>query len=366
MKSWKQVTICLVVIAVAALFAWRWYDTDTSLSKAPVIGASNNSQMSGSGRMAPLVVVEPAGLKTVNDRLEAIGTGLALSTVSVTPYSNGTLRTLSVKAGAQVEKDQILAELDAETETIVAEKARIALQDAENTLARMNALKASNTTTQVQVVAAELALANSKLALQDAELALSRRTIRAPIAGVIGILPVNVGNYVTSATSIATIDDRSKVLIDLWIPERFSPQVRIGQSVRAEATALPGADYEGQISAIDNMIDEASRTLRVRAEITNPSDILRAGMSFQVVILFPGDQYPSVNPLSIQWDSSGSYVWRIRDEKAERVPARIVQRNSQSVLVDAQINEGDEIVTEGVQTVRDGGMVQVKQQADQL
>lgn len=368
MKSWKQIALCLVV-AAAAYGGWSWYSaergdkqSDTKSADSRAGGATPNAGQNG-GRAA-LVVVKPALSQVVNDKLSAIGSGVALNTVTVSPYTSGTIRQFLVSAGTLVEKDQVIAELDAETEQIAVERAEVALQDAENTQKRMATLRASNTATQVQVVAAELALANAKLVLKDAQLALSRRSVTAPIAGIIGILPVDAGNYVTSSTAIANIDDRSKLLIDIWVPERFAPQLRIGQAVTAVPTALPGNSFQGQISAVDNMIDAASRTLRVRAEITNPSDVLRAGMSFTVTVLFPGDQYASVDPLAIQWDGDGSYVWRItKDGKAQRVAARIVQRNANAVLVEGDIAKGDVIVTEGVLNVREGGMVTIKGQS---
>lgn len=357
MKNWKQITVCLVV-AAAAFGGWSWYNTERSAT--PVTGGTPAAGQSGA-RNAPLVVVKPAQKQVVNDKLSAIGSGVALNTVAVSPYSSGTIRRFLVSAGTTVQKDQVIAELDAETEQIAVEKAQVLLKDAEITQQRMATLRASNTATQVQVVAAELALANAKLAVKDAELALNRRSVTAPIAGIVGILPVDAGNYVTSSTTIATIDDRSKLLIDIWVPERFAPQLRLGQAVTAMPTALPGKSFQGQVSAMDNMIDAASRTLRVRAEITNPSDVLRAGMSFTVTILFPGDQYLAVDPLSVQWDGDGSYVWRItKDGKAERVAARIIQRNANAVLVDGALAEGDTIVTEGVQNVREGGGVTIK------
>lgn len=359
MKNWKQIAVC-VVVAAAAFGGWSWYNaerTGTATGTAPSTGANSG------GRSAPLVMTKPAQKQIVNDKLSAIGSGVALNTVAVMPYSSGTIRQFLVSAGTAVTKGQIIAELDAETEQIAVEKAQVLLKDAEITQKRMATLRASNTATQVQVVAADLALANAKLTVKDAELALSRRSVEAPIAGIVGILPVDAGNYVTSSTTIATIDDRSKLLIDIWVPERFAPQLRIGQAVTAVPTALPGKSFQGQISALDNMIDAASRTMRVRAEITNPSDVLRSGMSFTVTILFPGDQYLAVDPLSVQWDGDGSYVWRIGlDGMAERVATRIIQRNASSVLVDSELAEGDVIVTEGVQNVREGGNVTIKGQ----
>lgn len=360
MKNWKQIAVC-VVVAAAAFGGWSWYNAGRTGTEAT--GTPPSAGQNSGARNAPLVMTKPAQKQIVNDKLSAIGSGVALNTVAVMPYSSGTIRQFLVSAGTLVKKGQIIAELDAETEQIAVEKAQVLLKDAEITQKRMATLRASNTATQVQVVAADLALANAKLAVKDAELALSRRSVEAPIAGIVGILPVDAGNYVTSSTTIATIDDRSKLLIDIWVPERFAPQLRIGQVVTAIPTALPGKSFQGQISALDNMIDAASRTMRVRAEITNPSDVLRSGMSFTVTILFPGDQYLAVDPLSIQWDGDGSYVWRIdRDGKAERVAARIIQRNANAVLVDSELAEGDVIVTEGVQNVREGGSVTVKGQ----
>ena len=150
------------------------------------------------------------------------------------------------------------------------------------------------------------------------------------------------------------------MLIDIWVPERFAPQIRVGQPLTAESTAFPGTIHDGQINAVDNMLDEASRTLHVRAEVPNTDDQLRAGMSFSVTLLFPGDRYPSVNPLAVQWGADGAYIWRIEGDKAQKVMVRIVQRNADSVLIDAPIKPGDLIVTEGVQTVRDGAPVQIK------
>ena len=360
MKNWKQIAVC-VVVAAAAFGGWSWYTAGRTGTEAT--GTPPSAGQNSGARNAPLVMVKPAQKQIVNDKLSAIGSGVALNTVAVMPYSSGTIRQFLVSAGTLVKKGQIIAELDAETEQIAVEKAQVLLKDAEITQKRMATLRASNTATQVQVVAADLALANAKLAVKDAELALSRRSVEAPIAGIVGILPVDAGNYVTSSTTIATIDDRSKLLIDIWVPERFAPQLRIGQVVTAIPTALPGKSFQGQISALDNMIDAASRTMRVRAEITNPSDVLRSGMSFTVTILFPGDQYLAVDPLSIQWDGDGSYVWRIdTDGKAERVAARIIQRNANAVLVESELAEGDVMVTEGVQNVREGGSVTVKGQ----
>lgn len=354
MKSWKQIALCLLII-LAATGGWYVYKNNNgaaqlALSSGDAPGNVSQAQpkKQPKNHAAPLVVVAAAGEETINNRLTAIGSARALSTVSVTPYSSGYMTKLHVRAGDTVKEGDLIAELDAETEQIAVAKAETALKDAQTTRQRIARLRATNTATEVQAVGAELAVANAQLALQDAQLALSRRMVRAPITGIVGILPVNAGNYVTAQTSIARIDDRSTVLIDIWVPERFAPQIKVGQPLTAESTAFPGEIYKGRINAVDNMLDEASRTLHVRAEVPNAEDRLRAGMSFSVTILFPGDNYPSVDPLAIQWGADGSYVWRIENGIAKKIPVRIVQRSSDNILIDGPVKRGDMIVTQGV------------------
>ena len=373
MSSWKQIVLALVIV-VAAAAAWvrfypgapqvlaRW-GLDWTIAATPPAAetASADAAKAGGNRtgQAVTIVATPAGTATINDRLQAIGTGRANATVTVNPYASGRLAELLVQSGARVGKGDVIATLDSETEVIARDRAKVGLDDAQAKLDRVKSLRASNAATPVAVADAQVALANARLALRDAELALERRSIVAPIEGTVGILPIAAGNYVTSQSAIATLDDRSSILVDFWVPERFAAAVKVGQQLSATPLANPDQVYSGTVSAIDNHIDENSRTLLVKATIANPADSLRAGMSFQIVMRFPGDTYPAVSPLAIQWGTDGAYVWAVESGKARRVPVRIIQRNPETVLIDAAVESGDMVVTEGTQSVREGGDVRI-------
>lgn len=116
---------------------------------------------------------------------------------------------------------------------------------------------------------------------------------------------------------------------------------------------------EGRIVAVDNRVDESSRTLRVQATIGNAEDRLRAGMAFQINLVFTGADYPAVDPLAIQWGAEGAFVWVVRAGKAERVPITILQRTAEAVLIEAAFEPADLVVTEGVQALRPGVEVTV-------
>ncbi|CAN7199887.1 efflux RND transporter periplasmic adaptor subunit [Phyllobacterium sp. LjRoot231] len=365
MRLWKQLIFAVLILAVAGA-GWLYFfpgskagiDRNSTAATEP---AGGQGQRRG-GQALPLVVVRTAAEAKINDKLSAIGTGKAKSSVAVTPFTAGRLTEILVTSGTKVKGGDVIARLDSEAESILVDKARIALRDAQTKLKRAESLRSSNTVSAVQLSEAELAVDNAALNVREAELALDRRAIKAPISGIVGILPINAGNYITISTTVAMIDDRSDLLVDFWVPERFAPSIAIDLPVTATSIARPGETFKGAISAIDNRVDPTSRTLHVQAKITNPNDALREGMAFQMSVGFPGDTYPTVDPLAVQWGTDGAYVWKITDNKATRVPVRVVQRNTTYVLVDADIKPGDQIVAEGVQSVRQDGLVQIQGQ----
>ncbi len=374
MRVWTQAIAGFAVLACGAAAATRYMPgADAALVKAgvpqafvaivagekPAAGAAGGQgaqrQQQG-GRGGPIMVTStPVTMGVVNDRLQAIGDGEAINSVTVMPQVSGMIASVTVTSGAAVKAGDVLAALDDANERIAVNTAKLALASAGDKLDRYKGLRTA--VTRVEVEAAQQAVDAARLALETAELNLSRRIIRAPISGIAGIVSVNPGDNVTTQTAIATLDDRAEILVDFWVPERFASAITVGTAVEATAMARPGDVLAGTVAAIDNRIDAASRTIRVRARIPNARDTLRAGMSFSVALKFAGETYPAVTPLSVQWDSKGSYVWRIADGKAERVPVRIVQRNPENVLVDGKLAQGDAVISEGMQRLRQGAEV---------
>jgi RND family efflux transporter MFP subunit len=372
MATWKQIVLSLVILAAAA-FAWvlffpgasdvlnrwgiEWAHASTPRADA---GSAKADQGGGDdGGRQVMVVVQPVETATINDELQAIGTGRAKATVTVNPYSSGRLTEFLVQSGAHVEAGQVIARLDSEVEKIALDRAAAARDDSRAKVERLKALRASNAATAVQLSDAELELRDNELSVHDAQVTFDRRSVVSPIAGTVGILPIAAGNYVTNTSAIATVDDRSSILVDFWVPERFAAAVGIGDALKVTPLASPKDVYTGKVSAIDNHVDEKSRTLWVQATIENPADSLRAGMAFNVNMRFPGDTYPAVSPLAVQWGADGAFIWTVEDGKARRVAVRIIQRNTETVLIDGSIASGAMVVTEGVQSVREGGAVRV-------
>ena len=373
MSWWKQLGLTLAV-AVAAVIGWAlyvpaaqpWLDRAGLLESLKSFGLVADPPAdeagpgrSGGGPQAPMVVAAEAAPRTLTDRVTSIGSARGLRSVVIEAEVTGQIVALSVAPGQYVEAGAVLAELDSEAARIAGDRATLVLADAQVTLDRLRQLQARGATTELQVQEAELALKTAELALRDAEFELSRHRIVAPFSGWVGILAVELGDRVEPGLEITRLEDRSGLLVDFRVPERVVSLLSPGLPVTASPLADPGRALQGRISALDNRVDEESRSLLVQARIENADDALRAGMAFSITLEFAGGAYPAVDPLAIQWDAAGSFIWVVREGKAARVPVRIVQRNADAVLVEAALAPGDLVVTQGMQSLRPGSEVRL-------
>ncbi len=330
-------------------------DGGAKLAAAPAGGRGSG----GRGARTQLVVVKPAVTEVLNARVSALGTGVALHSVTVMPADSGRLTEVLISAGQKVKAGDLLVRLESASEQIAYDKAKVAYDDAKRTLDRSEQLVKANSISATQMQQAQLAADTAELTMRSAEVDLKNRTVLAPIAGTVGIVQVNLGNEVTAQTVIATIEDDSAILVNYWLPETLVGAVHPGDPVQAVPVARPGQVIEAQVVAIDNRVDAASGTYEVQARLPNPDGSLRPGMSFSVAMSLPGDSYIAVDPLAIQWGAGGAYVWRVTDDAASKVPVRIVQRNTETVLVVGALAAGDQIATEGLDGLRAGAKVQV-------
>jgi RND family efflux transporter MFP subunit len=378
MRIWKQLLLS-VAILLGGLCLWVYLSADqgralVSMGIPESVVAAVNPQVSepagavasssGGGVQAPgsggaqavLVATRPVATGTVNDQLSAIGSGEAIQSVIVMPQAVGTINEIHVASGDRVTKGQLLVRLDDDEQVILRDQAKVLLRSAREKADSYATLKSFS---RLEVLDAQIAKETAQLAVTNAELALKRRSVVAPIDGIVGIVAVNIGDNVTTTSNVVQLDNRTELLVDFWAPERFAVQVNVGMPVEATSASRPGKVFQGSIEAVDNRVDPASRTIRIRAKIENQEDMLRAGMSFGVTMRFPGETYASVDPLAVQWDSKGSFVWKVVDRKSVKSRVRIIQRNPDAILVAGEVKEGDVVATEGLQRVRENGSVRI-------
>ena len=359
MSTTRQIALSVLLLLVVAggWFAYErgWFASNRGAQTAQ----SSASGQSGAGRAgaAPAASVVTAPVTTDNTGLNitAVGTVAAAQEVTLYPEANGFVTDILFKAGMSVTAGQALLHLDDATQQVAVTIAQLALDSAQATANRDDALAKTNNIAPAVLEDAHNALQTAQANLKNAQIALAQRTVAAPFSGVIGLTDLSVGDLITSSRAIATLDDMSTVKVTLSLPERASGLAAIGQKITASATALPGKTFDGAISAIDSQVDPVARTLNVQATLPNGAAVLKPGMALDVTMTFPGKPQPAVPSLAIQWDRNGSYIWRVdNDNTAHRVAITIVSRISGTVTVAGPISVGDQIVTDGLQRMREG------------
>jgi RND family efflux transporter MFP subunit len=303
------------------------------------------------------VVTAPAVWQAEQTRVEAVGTSRARQSVILYPVAAGEVVAVHFKAGQKVEAGQTLLELDARDEKLAVEIARVELADAQRLLDRYRRTQGSGAVTVSTLDDAKSAVDRARLALARAEVALDDRSIEAPFSGYVGLTTLDRGARVDTGMVITTIDDREMLLVTFELPEILLGQLQPGQEIALATWADSSRETIGKVMDIDSRVDPQTRTFSVRAHVDNANDGLRPGMSFRIVLTLAGGRYPTVPEASLQWGGDGAYIWAVRDGKATRVAATIVQRREGRILIDAALPEGTPVVVEGVQRMREGQAV---------
>jgi RND family efflux transporter MFP subunit len=366
MPAWKQIVACLL-LAVVAGAAWYAYQSPQSIGlareqagspgegTAAATGPSRIPGLMGGG--AVNVITAPVETDQGGETIVALGTAKAARSVTIFPQVTGMVTELLFTPGQEVQAGAVLIRLEEDEQKVAVERAHVALDQARETLERSQTLAKSKTISDVALSEAESAVQLAEIEVKSAEIALQRRSVAAPFSGVTGLTDISVGDLVTPSTEIVTLDDVSTIRIGFEVPERWAARIALDQPISATAQGLPGSEFSGRIVAIDNRIDETTRTLRLEAELANEGNALKAGMAANVQLRFETDRQLAVPTLAVQWDRRGSFVWKIAEGAARRAEIAIIRRQSGMVIVQGEIEAGDLVVVEGIQRLREGAKV---------
>jgi len=306
---------------------------------------------------ATRVIVETVRFEADTDRVQAVGTARARATADIFPETSGGVLSVDFRAGARVERGQVLVRLDARAEELAVRRAEVAVRDAQQLLDRYQRIDVPGAISDSQVDTAQTALEAARIDLDLARDVLAERTVRAPFSGYVGLPSVDPGARLTTQTQITRLDDRSLLFVDFAAPEQVFGGIASGDTLEMESFALSGGTVEATVEAIDTGIDPTTRSFIVRTSVDNAGDRLRPGMSFRVNFDLEGQTYPIVPETSILWGGDGSYVWAVVDNRVVQTPVDIVARKEGRVLVRGDLTENSLIIVEGVQKVRPGSLV---------
>jgi len=261
--------------------------------------------------------------------------------------------------GAAVSKGQLLVKINDQELQAQLQQLRLDQKLAEEKEARREKLFKAGGMSQEEYDEARNVLADVRARIATLEAQVAKTEIRAPFSGTIGLREVSEGSFVNAGALIASLQSNDPYKLEFSVPERYAPGVRKGEKV----SFIPegGRDtLQATIYAYDPKIDEASRSLRIRAICENAKEGLLPGAFAKVRLKLAQDA--SVLPVpaeAVIQDLGGQKVFIGKNGKATPVKVEIANRSALMADVVSGLQAGDTVIVTGIQQLRPGAVVKI-------
>ncbi len=301
--------------------------------------------------------------------LSAIGTVAAVQGVVVSADLPGTVERITFDSGTFVHQGDVLVQLDTRQE-----RAQLAAVEAERELAvlnfgRMKGLLAQRVISQSEYDRATADQKQTDARVGETRATIDRKTIRAPFSGVLGIRKVNRGQYLAAGDPIVPLQALQPIYVNFGVPQQDVARVKVGGDIRVTAEELPGVELTGRVSAINSIVDEATRNVQVQATLPNRDGRLRPGMFVQTALSVGATTTVVALPApAISYAPYGDSVFVVTELKdpngrsykgVRQQFVKLGASRGDQVAVLSGIKAGDEVVTSGVFKLRNGAAVLV-------
>lgn len=395
--------VSVLVLVVVLIVLWRF------------LGDKSSQRTPGAGGRNEVVPVEMAMVtqRDVPTVLKAIGNVEPLSTIAVRSQVEGNLQSVTFVPGQEVKKGTVLFQIDsrplqaalsqaeanllkamaqvrqgqdivakdqaaADNDKVIAkrdanllEAGVIAREQYDNDMAKLKADEATVRADQSAVANLQAAQKAEQAAVENARVQLSYTTIRAPIAGKTGNLAVTAGNLVqpNATTPMVTITQSAPIYVTFSVPEKDLMRIRqsSGASGLTAEVEIPGDEANhvfGKLSLVDNTVDIATGTVRLKATFQNDDRRLYPGQFVNVVLTLGTQNQAIVVPSqAVQIGQDKSFVYVVKADMT--VETRTVKTGTtieNMTVIDDGLKPGEQVVTDGQLRLVPGAKVQTRGQ----
>ena len=344
----KSFLVCCLL--VSALYGCGKDDSESSMGPMGYRGGASS---------AIDVVIAQVTKGEFNKEFTALGTARAKESIDITSRSSNVINGIHFEEGEYVEKGTLLVELDnRELSAEIAIK-KAALKEVRSQYNRLESLIKNNaiTESELEEKQSEVTVAEAQLTVIQSKL--DDTYITAPFSGTLGLRAVSVGSLIQPTTQITTLDDASIIRAIFAVPEDFLSTIKIGQTVEIKSTIYPSIIFDGNIKTINSRVDANTRNIFLVAEIDNKENLIKPGMFLTVDINKIKEDSILVPEEAIAPRLGLQYVFIIKENRAQEVQVKLGSRIPGSIEILSGLEEGDLIVTEGVQKLRTGQPVNI-------
>ncbi len=318
-------------------------------------------EMEAAGMPPTAVATAVAREEKWEDSLRFVGTLHPVQGVMLTAEAGGVVARIEVENGAAVEEGEILMVLDASVEEAELASARARLNLAKLNLDRATGLLDKRIVAQSEFDTAKAEFDADKARAENWQALIDRKIVRAPFAGRVGIRRVNLGQTIKSGDDLIPLHQSNPIFIEFAVPQTRLAALEVGQKLRVLSDGLV-EPVEGKITAINPVVDEATRTALVQGVLQNPEDRLRAGQFAEVDVILPREHpVVAIPATALISQAYGDSVFVVEEKDGRPVVrqqfVQLGMRRGDFVEVTKGIGAGDRIVSAGAFKLNNGAVV---------
>lgn len=339
--------VAATVVVLAATWAFRTW--------------SSAAEGGGGWSSAETVAMAPVEARPYLPTATLVGTLTAIEAVSLRTEAGGRLVQVGFTSGEHVRAGAVLARIDTAVEQAELESAQAAQRALDLRRERLSQLAEARGAAQMERDQA-IADADANAARIQALLArIRQKTVVAPFDGIAGLRNHHPGQVVDPGTLLTSlVRDTDAVFVDVWVPQTMLPSLPLGTDVRVVAD---GVEATGTVEVIEPQADARRRAAQVRARVDAAPAVWLPGLAVQVHVPTGAAADRVVVPATaLQWSPAGPLVYRVVDGEGggqivHAVPVRILSDLGDTVVLEDGPIAGDTIVTDGAFKLREGGAV---------
>lgn len=347
------IVIIFLGIVLGGIFGYKFYQF------------GQFKQMLAQPQPPALISATEARTEQWTPAIKAVGSIVAVNGIEVANEVAGVIREIRFESGDTVKKDDLLIHIDSAIDEAALRTRRAEAQLAEQEFKRVSDLLPKRAVSQSRYDEAKANYDAAQARVNEAEAQLSKKYVRAPFDGTLGIRMVDQGEYISIGTPIVEINMLDPIYVDYTLSEKNLPDVQTGYPVRVTVAAVPDREFEGTVSAINTSVNPETRTVRIRATLDNRDNLLRPGMFATVMTREPRDeQVVTVPRTAVSYNTYGDFVFVVEenDQGTLVVNRRTVvsgETRDGRVAIVSGLSAGETVVSKGLLRLRAGQPVEI-------
>ena len=302
--------------------------------------------------------------------LSSVGSISAVQGAVVSTELGGMVSEIGFQNGTLAKKGDMLIKLDASQEEALLRSSEAEVELARTDLERTRDLAAKKVVSSSELDAAESKFRRLTAVVDQMRSNIRKKAIVAPFDGQLGIRQVNVGQMINSGQPVVALQSLDPVFADFALPQQYFSKLSQGLEIRVTTDAVPGRVFTGKLTAVNSMIDVATRNVTVQATLENPDHVLRPGMFAKVEVVLPEKGRALVIPGSaISYAPFGDSVYVIEKKKDPKTGqesqtirqqfVRVGEARGDLVSITNGLKAGETVVGTGVFKLRNGMAVTI-------